>query len=435
MKIVNRAARYYIPEEWVPRWELLSNFQSDNEGEAMPLDWDTEELKAWFELNESMRDRSGHVSLSSVHKLIDFMLPSTDTYLLCVKNDLSDRGKRVEAFGKLGMCTAKESCVPTSVTLDRFGVYAGHIQEIMRLPDEVSKQRDKLLKIPYMVLLGIIVNSRETNPLSIDWSDLKSTLFSKESIDAYDEFLEVSSSEAIDERLQALFLKLPSVTYSDDLRLLSGTPIEHPINAHSYSENGWETSMLIIEEDIGTCEDELMDADDCKYSSPENVDKLIRLIGIQVETASVECLAGVIKYMLGLGPILDLNGDYTIMPEDEQLPLYSLILSKMSGVVGRCPMNSYQGTCVDMARALGSTYLLICCGAVRRLLEYHSTINPEEIGRNTHWVVSTIDSDIYSFSLLLKKEDERLRTFLTIAWAVLGTITMSRGFSAWPDGS
>ena len=437
MEITNRGTTYYIPRACISGWELLSNFQSDNEGEAMPLDWDTEELKSWIILCGRMvaDARSGLISLSSVHKLVDFMLPTSDFYLLYVENDLTDRGKRVEAFSKLGMCVAMRNSNGTLDSIydsDRFLGYTECLQDLLDLPDEVTEQRDKLLKIPYMVLLGIIVNSRETNPLSIDWSDLKDTIFSQEAVSTYRE-VRLEVTEGSNMNLLRLFLRLPNITESNDLRILSGTPIQDPINFHQYIEQGWSTSRAIIGADIVMDEDELIALDGRRYST-ESINKLIHLIGIQVETAPIECLAGIVKYMLGLGPILDINGDYTDLPENHLLPIFSLILAKSRYYEGegRYSTRYFSSACRTLAECLGTNYLSICCGAVRRLLEYHSTINPEEIGRNVNWIVSTVDSDVYSFPLLLKKEDERLRIFYDAASIMLEVNIFPCGFTEWP---
>lgn len=111
IKLVVGKSSFMIPRSWIPRWEALSNVV--NEMNSDQIDWTLNsslDLRRWILLNEAMDVSIGSssdpidlIDYSSVARVIDYMLPANDNWLLYVYIDETlDDSLRKSLYYQLG---------------------------------------------------------------------------------------------------------------------------------------------------------------------------------------------------------------------------------------------------------------------------------------------------------------------------------------------
>ena len=485
MNILSRSVTFSIPKEWIPRWELLINFQSDNEGEAMPLDRDPKEIQLWIDLNSTMDKNttatpSDLVSLEAVRRIVDFMLPTSDAYLFYIHNDLESEQKRIEVYTLMGLSATSSDgpcmCITSTNPNARSIRFESALHRLMaarpseesleeadRTERHIASIRSKILKVPYMLLLGLLGRAAQLGNwtidiMSIDWSILTNTLLSRDSIAAYKSLVEDDEETMKRLRLQ----NLPDVFRMTNLRILAGMPLVTPINNADSTLHSLAITLNILSRDVflghtipidaafGLLSD-LGDSSQVRedplviestFCTTQHINFFLDLVDKQVDINAPEYLPGIAKYMLGLGPLLDTNSKYNDLQLKSENPLYVVILLKMIEYTKNRDITAgnavHSSLCKTLAATMGTKYLQACVKCIVRILEHHNQVRDdgEYIRKNPHIMFNTWETRDESPELIvrrLKEQDERLDSFTRAALEFIPDDGSLTDFIAWPQ--
>lgn len=361
--------------------------------------------------------------MSDLYDVLQYMDPVSDSYLLhIVVDEALSFNRRKETYEKMGAFMASHlfSANPeipsvtemTTIlyllyyrTKERDEIYTDTVNE-----PGVAAELDSLIysinKLPYIRLLGILAgafnftsskghkNLQQYNApndttylLDVNWNDVRDMIFDQNTSSSY---LEGSSSIPLPgdmdkysnttvgrklatyvNNIRRLVLMLPNLNmYANTLKLLAGVPMY----------DGWpgtDTSTLYAND---TMEIKYTNYQHNPTFSTEGVQQLLEAIDRQVDITPPVRLIWLAWFVLGLGPILDVDGKYRpIQGTSLVIPFYSVLLPKMARhyrptdqAKNKVAIENYPQACKYLLQTMGSLYLTICVKCLIRILEWNA---------------------------------------------------------------
>ena len=202
---------YPIPEEWIDRWELLSNYREDTRSDEMTVpsssSLTTEQMSMWILLNEKMdkwlleneRRASAKIekiNLISINRVVQYFMPSSGFYLMLCDFRSFPQSDRIRFLRDLGKWRRDKYMI------NRVGNYASlalsdpffRMRGLVMLAYRKSTIKEVLEnlvelteKLPVDILYGLIASggSIEGEKMYTDEGDWRGILWQ----DAYDAHL------------------------------------------------------------------------------------------------------------------------------------------------------------------------------------------------------------------------------------------------------
>lgn len=196
MELRLEGKKYFIPEEWIDRWNLLRDYKEDVGGTMMELDISTvtsEQLFKWYKLNITMRSSTHLVqpekkmmNVSEAYNTIQFFGPVDGSYLLyCKIDDALTLNTRDSLYKELGKYVRSHGGYLSDTGLANYldrdpYVLLKNMTEGKSITEAAEQAMELAEAIPLEILYGVYYNADQDEPsrsvidwTTVNWSDLK----------------------------------------------------------------------------------------------------------------------------------------------------------------------------------------------------------------------------------------------------------------------
>ena len=403
-----------IPETWISRWKFLIDYHdfitqgrdgshSVNTAENV-VEWtysDIADLDNWIRLNESIdsvtEKRKGTPTapllwpydrdwqfLSSIWKIVEFMSPTSNEYMLhiAIDKELSIR-IREEAYERLGRVVRERGSSGGWCLFEPINQYIYHYVSVWYYSIVSECEDYPLLTAIAHRIVGVLWNSIQLlrtegkyrhmdrmymsadELLTIDWECLSGMDLTAVEASVGNDTLPTMTINCMKRRLlESILCKFMTRQELPPHSALTLVSPQHEvktlltINSH---ENHCSHPFLVV-------------------NSKEAIQKLIETIDYYVDNTLSDRLIDVVKYLLGLAPIIG-SGYYThgSSHRASQLanaPIYYFIAvynSLYKGTHVIIPQKRYKDVCLYLGIKWGTFYLRSCVKCLHSLLAYRGS--------------------------------------------------------------